>query len=1240
MKTPHFPGYEHLAEAAGAQQRLSPNTAAFEAWVAVQLPADRGASKLIPADHARYIGEVPKIQVEALTQYATDDSGIAWPLLAAFALLLARLSGQPDLQLQVAQRSALAVALTSARSFRELIAMIGSLPFHQSADARNEDTPALHFRYQSECVQPQQHDDIPAGGIALCCTHTDAALELRWHYDAQRLRDTSVARLHRQFLLLLGGLLEQPSLPVDALPLFTSAELHTMLVEWNATTLPYADTSCIQHLFEAQARQQPNAPALTFGAEGMSYGELDARANQLAHYLRRLGIGPEVLVALGVERSMLQIIGLLAVLKAGGAYLPLDTSYPDERLAFMLADAAAPVLLTTSTANLARLLPPAEASGEQGRRPAVVLLDVDWPRIAREPVTAPVCEAGPDNLAYVIYTSGSTGRPKGTLLAHRGLCSLALAQARTFALGPGQRVLQFASSSFDASVWEWVMALCSGATLCLARQEQLASPTELHQLLTEQAITIATLPPSLLALLPAAPLPDLHTLITAGEACNAELVARWAPGRSLYNAYGPTETTICATWYRCEPTDAQSPPIGRPLPNMQLFVLDAQRRSCPVGVPGELYIGGFALARGYLNRPELTEERFIWWQSPVPLQAPGPIRLYKTGDLVRYRDDGNVEFLGRLDHQVKLRGFRIELAEIEAALRLHPAVADTVVLVHEAHSGVQQLVAYCVIAENTALVDPGSLRAFLAERLPAFMLPAAYIPLAAFPTTPNGKIDRKALPVPHATADQSSGSRAMTPDEMVLADIWAEVLGQPRVGIDDDFFDLGGHSLLAARAISLIGQLFGRKLALRALYEAPTVAAFAAAMQQANKLNQSVSPLDLAAEIVLDGAINPAQLGIAHNSRPNKAILLTGATGFLGAGLLNELLRQTSATIYCLVRAATNEEAYQRLKRTQYDYQIDLDDWLGRVVPIRGDLRQARFDLSPSVYEALAETIDLIVHAGAQVHYLYPYSALKASNVHGTIEVLRLACTGRLKQVHHISTIAVGAASGAHHVGENDDLGGCLSERGYDQSKWVAEGIVRIAQTRDVPVTIYRTGRIGAHSVTGVSNPSDFFVRLLAACVTLGRAPDVPLVENLIPVDFAARLIVQLCDEPTARSRVFHLMNPHSTNWQAIIESLRRAGYALDLVPYTQWRESLSAAASQNPILHGVLALAPDRAAAADWIGYLERHRFDMRNMREALAHAGLNCPLIDDTYLKRLIADCAQRGMVALLEQAVVVAE
>jgi amino acid adenylation domain-containing protein len=525
------------------------------------------------------------------------------------------------------------------------------------------------------------------------------------------------------------------------------------------------------------------------------------------------------------------------VLKAGGAFLLLDPTHPRDRLAFMLRDSGAALLVTESA--FADLLSSASSRTivVDRERHAIDLLDATT-------VDAPVT---PGDLAYIIYTSGSTGQPKGVMLEHRGLWNVAREQQRLFAPGPGSRVLQFASLSFDACVFETTMALASGASLHLAPRESLLPGAPLLDTLKREAITNLTIPPSALANLPADPLPSLDTLMVAGEACPPELVARWAPGRRFFNLYGPTEATIWATY--AERIDGARVPIGRPIADTQAYVLDANLQELPVGVPGELYLGGAGLARGYVNQPELTAARFIANPFSTDRGADPHERLYRTGDLVRRGDDGELYYLGRADTQIKLRGFRIELEEIEAAIGRHPDVKQAVVLARDEPSGHRRLVSY-VVADRS--LTSAALKAFLRARVPDYMVPAAFVMLDAFPINASGKIDRAALPAPDSTRSVDAAYAPLDGElQRRIAGVWQDVLDVRTIGADDNFFDLGGNSLLVARVHARVSELASSPISIVDLFRYPTVRELAEHLtRDAHAAIADLSPADRGVELL------------------------------------------------------------------------------------------------------------------------------------------------------------------------------------------------------------------------------------------------------------------------------------------------------------------------------------------------------------------------------------------------------
>ncbi|BAZ33696.1 amino acid adenylation domain-containing protein (plasmid) [Cylindrospermum sp. NIES-4074] len=645
-------------------------------------------------------------------------------------------------------------------------------------------------------------------------------LSLEFNYNTDLFDADTIERWLSHLQTLLQVIITEPKQHLRELPLLTASEQQQLLVDWNNTQTDYPNNTCIHHLFELQVEKTPNAVAVIFENQQLTYQQLNHHVNQLAHYLQSLGVKPETPVGICVERSLEMIIALLGILKAGGAYVPLDPAYPPERLAYMLLDAKIPLLLTQG--NLVTRLP---------KHPAqMVCLDREWKAISKECDENPFSGVKPENLAYIIYTSGSTGKPKGVMLVHQGLCNLTMAHIKIFDVQPCSRILQFASLSFDASIWEIFMALCAGATLCLGTSDSLLPGSNLMMLLRNQSITHVILPPSSLAVLPAEESPALQTIVVGGEACFVDLVAKWSQGRRFFNAYGPTESTVCVTVAECS-DESKKPVIGRPIANTQIYILDSHLQLVPIGVPGELHVGGVALARGYLNDPKLTKEKFIpnpFFNSKFTFENSKSNRLYKTGDLARYLPDGNIEFLGRLDNQVKIRGFRIELGEIEAAIAQHPSVQQTVVTARVDDSPEKRLVAY-IVPNPEQTLTPDELRHLIKKKLPEYMMPSAFVFLNSLPLTPNGKIDRNALPSLNSARPnlEETFVAPRTDIEQQIADIWTYLLKLEKVGIHDNFFTLGGHSLLATQVMSRIYSTFGLDLSVRILFEAPTIAELA-----------------------------------------------------------------------------------------------------------------------------------------------------------------------------------------------------------------------------------------------------------------------------------------------------------------------------------------------------------------------------------------------------------------------------
>ncbi|MGD1702261.1 amino acid adenylation domain-containing protein [Dapis sp. BLCC M229] len=853
----------------------------------LELPTDRPRS---PVQTFRGSREFFQIDVE-LTQklkQLSQTAGVTlfMTLLAAFATLLYRYSGQSDIVVgsPIANRNrseiepligffvntlALRIGLENNPSFASLLHQVRKvcldayghqdLPFEKVVEALQLERNLSHsplfqvmFVLQNaqnvtlelpgmSCQILEVESGVAKFDLTLEMEETSTGIKGELEYNSDLFDGARIRRMIGHFQVLLAAIVNNPQLGIDELPLLTAQEWHQLLVKWNDTRVDYSLDRCIHQLFEEQVEQTPDAVAVVFESEKLTYRQLNNRANQLAHYLQSLGVAPEVLVGICVERSIEMVVGLLGIIKAGGAYVALDPTYPQERIAYMLADSSLSVLLTQS--KLVDSLTLSDAK--------VICLDTDWRQISSFNQENLLNLVKPDNLVYVNYTSGSTGKPKGVAIAHKSLSNFVQAIQVEYEIENSDRLLQFASISFDVAAEEIYSCLTAGATLVLRTDEMLSSVSRFVQKSQEWGITVWDLPTAywqeITSQLETAALhlPQLLRLvIIGGEQVLPQAVKTWhkqvGDYPKLINSYGPTEATIGATI--CQLTAAialqKEVPIGRAIANVQTYILDKNLQPVPIGVPGELHIGGICLALGYLNRPDLTYQKFI----PNPFTQEKGVRIYKTGDLVQYLPDGNIEFLGRIDNQVKIRGFRIELGEIEAVLTQHPLLTEAVVIAREDIPGEKRLVAY--IVANTKPPTVPELRDFMKTKLPEYMVPAAFVRLEAIPLTPNGKVSRHNLPAPDPSSLPTKIDFIAPRDafELQLTQIWSEILNVAPIGVRDNFFDLGGHSLLAVRLMATIEQKFSKHLSLAALFQSPTVEKLAMLMHQ-ETTDQSWSPL-------------------------------------------------------------------------------------------------------------------------------------------------------------------------------------------------------------------------------------------------------------------------------------------------------------------------------------------------------------------------------------------------------------
>ncbi|MGW6206504.1 amino acid adenylation domain-containing protein [Streptomyces sp. NPDC055089] len=1031
-------------------------------------------------------------------------------------------------------------------------------------------------------------------------------------YATELFDAATVHALADRLVLLLGAVGADPDRPLHTYDVLTPAE-RDRLAAWGTGPAEELPGATLPVLFDQWVRRTPRAPAVRDAHTTLTYGELDTLSGALADHLTAQGIGPEDRVAVALPRTHRLVVALLAVLRTGAAYVPLDPDYPAQRLSYMLEDARPRLLLTTPAIH--RRLPASR----------VPHLYADEPGNSRTTGehSAPAPSPDPAHPAYVIYTSGSTGRPKGVVVTHRGVGAMARTQSERLRVTPGSRVLHMASVSFDAAFWELCMGLLAGACLEIDERDNLLPGPTLAALVRERGVTHLTLPPAALAVMPPGSLPAGTTMVLAGEACPPALVHAWARDRFLVNAYGPTETTVCATMSGFQHADGPLAPdrtvsIGAPVNGTRVHVLDDRLEPVPPGVAGELYVSGAGVARGYHGRPALTASRFV----ADPSDRAGG-RMYRTGDLVRWTADGELVYVSRVDDQVKLRGFRIELGEIEAALTALPGVAAACAAVREDRPGDRRLVAYTVPAEGEPGPDEAEVRAHLTATLPEHMIPAAHVSLGVIPVTPNGKTDRRALPAPRHAAP--TGSRKPgTRREHALCEVFAETLGVPEVGVTDDFFALGGHSLLAVTLARRIGERCGRRPSLRALFAAPTVEGVDRLLgsEAGEERRKEAATPDLAAEVRLASDIRgtgrDTTTSASRPPRPSARPLLTGASGFLGAFLLRDLIETTGGPVDCLVRAEDDHRAAQRLRTNLERYGLWRPRYADLINPVPGDLAAPGLGLSPADRAALVRRLGPVLHNGARVNFAAAYGDLRAPNVAGTEELLRLLADSDSPGMHYISTTGVYApASGPRPVTITESTPTGPSPAlpdGYAQSKWVAEQLVGLARERGLPVTVHRPGRISGDTATGACQDRDLLWQLIKGCLQAGAVPDLPYGStDWVPVDYVSAAVVALSASGRTGAETYHFTNPEAPGLDRVFEAAARLGHELRTVPAEQWQARVAA----QPDNAAQLFLGDEGRPGHE---ATDRRRFDSRRTAEAAEAVGVRRPpLTEETLIRYL---------------------
>ncbi len=959
-----------------------------------------------------------------------------------------------------------------------------------------------------------------------------------------------------------------------------------------ATTVG-AGHDLLHGLVEAQVDRTPDAVAVVCEERELTYAELDGWANRLAHRLVAAGAGAEVAVAIVAERSIETVVSILAVLKAGACYLPVDPGYPPARFHTLMNDAGSSLLVTS------RALLGTVPEGEW----RTVLADAD--ALVDEPRDRPDVPVDRDAAAYIIYTSGSTGEPKGVVVPHRQICATTRALSSYGRPDPACFLLLI-SFSFDACGVGLYWTLTSGGQVVVPTRAEHRDPRVLRELVARHRVTHLDCTPSLYSVLladDATPLRSLHVAIVGGEACPPELVqrhSRMLPACWLINNYGPTEASVWTTSaVLAGPTSTETEgsllegiPIGAGYAGSSTIVLDEDDTPAGEGVPGELAIGGAGVARGYHARPALTAERFV----PDPFADEPGARMYRTGDLVRRRPDGQLVFEGRVDDQVKVRGFRIELGEVEAALRSHPAVTEAVALVQRVGE-VDTLVAW-VAAPDVAGLDPADVVAHAAQRVPEHVVPTQLVVLDVLPRNVAGKVDRHQLPRPPAPTQAPGSGDLLDGVRAEISELVQAVLGVRGLGAQESFFDHGATSLhLAQLALELLSR-YDVMIPIHLLFEQPTVVAVAhgigAARRDVVDGAERRSVQEMLDEVALPDDVRPEGLPVSRWEDPRTALVL-GATGYLGGFVVRELLRRSDTHVVCLVRGTDEESARQRVVDSLRNYRAWEETYADRVRVVLGDITQPHLGLADADWEALARDVDQIFHAAGIVNFVYPYSRLKQANVDSVVEALRLATTTTLKAAHFVSSIDVFLHTGMERPFTETDL--IVPEeapQGYARSKWAADRLVGLAQRRGIPASNYRAGMMMSESESGATQTTDYLVLQVKTLLAFGEAPDMDYVFDAIPVDYAASVIVNASLNRRWLGRNFHLWNLDPVHVSTIYDWIRSYGYELEPVTMDETVTNLMSVGTDSPLYpllpllfedggqDAMPAFAPDVVAATD----------------------------------------------------------
>jgi len=977
---------------------------------------------------------------------------------------------------------------------------------------------------------------------------------------AKDVFDLSTAqRFRMSFLNLLDQAVSQPISKISDLQLVPPGELN-QLSRWSTNDSGINELPMAYELIQRQVESTPDATAVKFVNQSMNYSDLNAAANQLACHLRSLGARPDTPIGIYLDRSIDLIISVLAVMKSGAAFLPLNVNEPWIRTQAVLQDSRPCVVITQEGFEDRWNTHPTKT----------VFLDRDRHVIQKQPKVDLESLSKPSDLAYIMYTSGSTGRPKGVEVEHRNLSNFLESMRHEPGISSSDIVLAVTPLTFDISILELLLPLCVGATVVIASRTQATDANRLSNLLSQSKATWMQATPSHWGMLIESKWSPSEgfTALCGGEAMSRDLANKLlARCKVVWNMYGPTETTIWSAIYRVT-NDDSNVPIGLPIQKTELLVLDKQLGISPIGTPGELYISGAGVARGYLNSPELTSERFL----EHPGKPNSGIRMYRTGDRARWSPRGVLEFLGRSDNQVKIRGHRIEPAEIETVLRSHTMIKEAIVIPHEEPTGNKRLVAHVSLNVDSNANLTSELRRFLSMSLPDYMVPVAYVTHSKMPLTPHGKIDRKALEQisPISVASETAFEGPRNELEQQISAVWADVLGIQKLSIHDNYFELGGDSLLAMKLILRLSNILGMEISVADLFHGQTVAQMAQSLSKPNWVdwdNEMTLPTDF-------------RVLSHHSDRPagKRRLLLTGATGFIGSHILRDILEHTQDHVFCLVHEKDTKTALDRLDACFANYQFKSLVDRKRVQIVCGNLSKLALGLDLATWNELSSKIDLIVHAGAWVNFAFPYQALRPVNVQGTIELLRFSCQGNHKSMVFVSSLTALDDSKTFAQNPPTELDGPGKPEnlatGYAQTKAVSERLLEQAAKLGLSITRLRVGLISGASASGAWSNDQWLPQALRASAVIRQFPlefaDKTL--RLMPVDYASNAIVQLLGETIKRPEVIHL-DGKPIGFDEIIDRL--PGGRPELVSFSDWLQMLKRSTErfEPGVIDGLLAI-------------------------------------------------------------------